>query len=279
MSPYRTVNVTRLIPGDTLGEAVFGEGLTKLLGSGCTVSEQLIGRLAERGVTEVVVRFPAERTENQPRRTSRASSNIRSESVPIDASDVVQHSCQCGNVIEIQPPAADFPAAAWICKTCGAAFFGSLASANNRRIELLNDADVSALVGSEPSHLVGKSTATKTATASGESEDELAGMDRRQHTRYSIGLPVVAVPLRANFTVAGPCVRMTTRDISKSGMALSHARFSDVPYYVIDFTEARQELLQVILKVLRVSNKGPTYEVAGKFINRLHCPDWQNKHA
>ena len=64
---------------------------------------------------------------------------------------------------------------------------------------------------------------------------------------------------------------MTTRDISQSGIALAHARFSDVPYYVIDFTAAGIELLQVLLKVLRVSNSGPNYEVAGKFISRLHC--------
>jgi len=45
MSPYRTVNVTKLTPGDTLVEPVFNEDLTKLLGSGCAVSEQLISRL------------------------------------------------------------------------------------------------------------------------------------------------------------------------------------------------------------------------------------------
>ena len=88
---------------------------------------------------------------------------------------------------------------------------------------------------------------------------------------------MVAVPLRANFSIAGPAVRMTTRDISQSGIALAHTRFSEVPYYVIDFTAAGIELLQVLLKVLRVSNSGPTYEVAGKFINRLHCANWQSK--
>ncbi len=90
---------------------------------------------------------------------------------------------------------------------------------------------------------------------------------------------MVAVPLRANLTVARPSVRMTTRDISKTGIALSHARFSDVPYFVIDFTEARLELLQVLMKVLRVSSSGPMYEVAGKFISRLRCPDWHNQQT
>jgi hypothetical protein len=276
MSPYRTVNVSKLTPGDTLSEPVFSEGLMKLLGSGCTVSEQLINRLAERGITEVLVRIPTERIEKLPRRTSLAPSNIRSESVLADASHVVEHSCKCGSVIAIQPPAADFPAAAWICKTCGAAFFGGLRSENNRGVELLNATDVSALVGEQRTTVGGESAPTNADVASSEAESELTGRDRRQQTRYSIGLPVVAIPLRANFTVAGPTVRMITRDISKSGIALSYARFSDVPYYVIDFTEARFELMQVLLKVLRVSNSGPTYELAGKFMNRLQCTDWHN---
>jgi hypothetical protein len=101
MSPCRTVNVTKLTPGDTLGEPVFSEGLTKLLGSGCAVSDQLIKRLAERGVTEVVVQIPADRTEKPERRVLPPSS-IRPESV-IDAPRLVEHSCQCGSVIAIHP--------------------------------------------------------------------------------------------------------------------------------------------------------------------------------
>ena len=275
MSPYRTVNVSKLTPGDTLSEPVFSEDLMKLLGSGCTVSEQLINRLAERGITEVVVRIPTEHIEKHSRRTSLAPSNIRSESVLADASHVVEHSCKCGSVIAIRPPAADFPAAAWICKTCGAVFFGGLSSETNRGVELFNATDVSALVGDQHSKVEVESAPTNADVASSESESKLIGKDRRQQTRYSIGLPVVAIPL-PNFTVAGPSVRMITRDISKSGIALSHARFSDAPYYVIDFTEARFELMQVLLKVLRVSNSGPTYELGGKFMNRLQCTDWNN---
>jgi hypothetical protein len=277
MSPYRTVNVSKLTPGDTLGEPVFSEGLTKLLGSGCAVSEQLISRLAERGVTEVVVHIPAERTEKHQRRTSLAASNVRQESV-IESSHVVEHPCNCGSVIAIQPPTADLPVAAWICKTCGAAYFGGANTAKTRGVVLLAGIDGRALAGEVQTEPITESTPAKTdVRASSPAIDTLAGSDRRGQTRYSIGVPVVAVPLRANFSIAGPAVQMTTRDISKSGVALAYARFSDAPYYVVDFTAAGIELLQVLLKVLRVTNTGPTYEVAGKFINRLHCADWHNK--
>jgi hypothetical protein len=277
MSPYRTVNVSKLTPGDTLGEPVFNEGLTKLLGSGCAVSEQLIRCLAARGVTEVVVQIPTERTEKNPRRVLQSPLMMRPEGV-FDASRLVEHSCQCGSVIAIQPPAADLPVAAWICKTCGAAYFGGADTANSRGVELLPATVGSPLAGEEQIEPVSESTPIKTGErTSGAATDTLTGKDRRQQTRYSIGVPVVAVPLRANFSIAGPGVRMTTRDISPSGIALAHTRFSEVPYYVIDFTAAGIELLQVLLKVLRVSNSGPTYEVAGKFINRLHCANWQSK--
>jgi hypothetical protein len=271
MSPYRTVNVSKLTPGDTLVEPVFSDGLTKLLGSGCAVSEHLISRLAERGVTEVVVNIPAQHIEKHQRRASLPASSTKPESVVTDEPRLVEHSCQCGSLIAIQPPTADLPVAAWICQSCGAAYFGG-ANGKSRGVRLLEN-DGSALAGEDQIEAAGESTAQPDAPKPG-SDVTLTGANRRQQTRYSIGVPVVAVPLRANFSIAGAAMRMTTRDISKTGVALANARFSDVPYYVIDFTAAGIELLQVLMKVLRVSPSGPTYEVAGKFINRLHCADW-----
>jgi hypothetical protein len=277
MSPYRTINVSKLTPGDTLGEPVFQEGLTKLLGAGCTVNEQLISRLAERGVTEVVVQIPAAATDAHPRRYPIAPS-YTSTDIPVDSSRRVEHSCQCGSVIAIEPPSADHPVSAWICKSCGAAYFGGMNVTNTRGVEMLKAVSVSALAGEGHSELIRADSlaAENDASASNSALDTLTGKDRRQQTRYSLGVAVVAVPLHANFSIAGPAVRMTTKDISQSGVALTHARFSEVPYYVIDFTAAGMELLQVLVQVLRVRNNGPTYELAGKFINRLHCTDWHN---
>src|ERR1700704_3215109 len=112
MSPYRTLNVTKLIPGDTLVEPVFSEGLTKLLGSGCAVSEQLIKRLAERGVTEVVIQIPVERAEKRQRSAPLPFINVRPQSI-VDASRLVEHPCQCGNIVAIQAPISDLPVATW----------------------------------------------------------------------------------------------------------------------------------------------------------------------
>jgi hypothetical protein len=277
MSPYRTVNVSKLTAGDTLGEPVFNEGLTKLLGSGCSVSEQLIRSLAARGVTEVVVQIPADGAAKKPRRVLLSASGMRPESV-IDDSRLVEHTCQCGSAIAIHAPAADQSVAAWICKTCGAAYFGDTNTAKNCGVELMAANGGSPLAGEDQTESVDGTTPAKTeAPVCGSATDTFKGKTRRLQTRYSIGVPVVAIPLRANFSIAGPAVRMTTRDISQSGIALAHMRFSEAPYYVIDFTAAGIELLQVLLKVLRVSNNGPTYEVAGKFINRLQCTNWQCK--
>jgi hypothetical protein len=274
MSPHRSVNVSKLTPGDTLGEPVFNESRTKLLRSGFALSEEFIRRLAERGVTDVVVEEPVERNQKHPRRVMPPASSMRPESV-FDASRLVEHTCQCGSVIAIQPPVVDQPVAVWICKTCGAAYFGGIKSAKSRGVALLPAGDGKGLAGGDQTEPKDQSAPTKTDVApSGSEIDALTGKDRRQQERHSIGVPVVAVPLRANFSIAGPAVQMTTRDISQCGIALAHTRFSDVPYYVIDFTAAGIELLQVLLKVLRVSHSGPIYEVAGKFIDRVHCANW-----
>jgi hypothetical protein len=276
MSSHRTVNVEKLVPGDTLVEPVFSEGLTKLLGAGCAINDQLIKRLAERGVTEVVVQIPKERTETR-RRNTQPVSNIRPNGI-IDASRLVEHSCQCGSIIAIQAPAANIPVATWICKTCGAAYFGGVNAIKNYGVELLAAAAGKSLAGDDqaiPDD--GSSSFSAETTSANSAVDTLKGVDRRQHTRYSIGVPVVAVPLGTNFTIVGPAVRMITRDISQSGARLAYARFTAAPYFVIDFTAAGIELLQVLMKVVRVSNNGPNYEVAGTFINRLHRADWRSE--
>jgi hypothetical protein len=271
MSPHRTINIKKLAPGDTLVQAVFSEGLTKLLGSGCAVSQQLIKRLAERGVTEVIVEIPADRSEKH-QRNAVVLSNVRPETI-IEASRLVEYPCQCGCIIAIQAPAADLPVAAWICKACGAAYFGGVNATKNDGVELLVTYDGNSLTGDHQSQANATSAPTKVDASAANSP---SGRERRQQTRYSIGVPVVVVPLAADFTITGPAVKMMTRDISKSGVALVSARFSNAPYYVVDFTAAGIDLLQVLMKVLRVSNRGPNYEVAGKFINRLHCADWRS---
>jgi hypothetical protein len=269
MSPYRTVNVQKLVPGDTLVEPVFGDGLTKLLGAGCAVNDALIARLAGRGVTEVVISIQPEGGERHARRNALAASNGRPDHVLV-SSRLVEHICQCGFVVAIHPPVAEQPAATWVCKSCGNAYFGSIDATKTRGVELLecNDSCTSAAEDQEgPANaplLANGSTKEIAATTS-------SGRERREQTRYSIGVEVVAVPLHANFSIAGPAVRMTTHDISSTGIALSCARFTSVPYFALDFTTSGIELLQVLLRVLRVSNNGPNYEVAGKFVNRLHC--------
>jgi hypothetical protein len=232
--------------------------------------------LAERGVTEVVVQIPKDRTEKHHRNTLPLS-DVRPASIT-DGSRLVEHSCQCGSTIAIQAPAADLPVATWICKTCGAAYFGGVNSIKNHGVELLAADGGNSLAGDKQAVPNDGPTLSKSGIMPSDSAvDTLKGIDRRQHTRYSIGVPVIAVPLAANFTIVGPAVKMTTRDISKSGVGLAYARFTDAPYFVIDFTSAGIELLQVLMAVVRVSNNGPNYEVAGKFINRLHCADWRSK--
>jgi hypothetical protein len=261
MPSYRSVNVTKLTPGDTLLEPVFNERRTKLLRSGYPVDERLISRLAQLGITNVLVKNPAERTEEHLRKAIVPEVSMSRDS-SCAVAHLVEHSCECGTIISIQPPIPDLPVATWLCKTCGAAYFGGCAdSAKLRDVTLLAPDDCNPLISEGPGQPEPKGDSIQPKYTD--------GVDRRQQKRYSVALGVVAVPLGPDFSIAGPAARMIIRNISPSGAALAHTRFSDVPYFVLDFTAAGIELLQVVLKVLRVSNSGPIYEVAGKFISRV----------
>jgi hypothetical protein len=85
--------------------------------------------------------------------------------------------------------------------------------------------------------------------------------------RYRMAVPVVAVPLGRDFRVNGEPLRMTTMNVSLGGASLIHTRFTEAPYFALDFTAAGVEHLQVILEVLNVRNFGPVYEIAGRFID------------
>jgi hypothetical protein len=96
-----------------------------------------------------------------------------------------------------------------------------------------------------------------------------AGPERRMHQRYPVTVPVVALPLAADFRIDGEPLQMTTVNVSLGGAALIHTRFIKAPNLALDFTVAGVELLQVVLKVLRVRGIGPVYEIGGEFISRL----------
>jgi hypothetical protein len=161
----------------------------------------------------------------------------------------------------------DAPAAMWHCNTCGLVYFGfggdthghdspSVDRAANGVVQMPANS-------SPPDSMPGDATPRFIAT------DNYQGRERRRQTRYEVAVPIVAVPLASDFHIAGDAVRMTTRNISRVGIALSYTRFTNAPYFALDFTPAGMDVVQVLVKVLRVTPTPPTYEVAGTLINQL----------
>jgi hypothetical protein len=208
------------------------------------------------------------RAQNQP-----AGVRLRTEDLEAHA---VEQCSNCGTPIALQPPTPSQPACTWLCKTCGLIYFGGDdESAAARSIGLIKAKDgecnpfvaevkvsVDARHGCVPPENVQRIIRALT-------QNHYHGAERRKGKHYAVAVPVVAVPLGADFGIIGEPVQMTTINVSQTGAALLHTRFTQAPYYALDFTLAGVELVQVVLEVLRVRNVGVLYEVAGRFVSRL----------
>jgi len=181
----------------------------------------------------------------------------------------------CDRPIAFQPPIPGEPVGMWLCKTCGAVYygddaansaehaFGVVRAAQAKSNPFLGSvsASIDARIRSVPPECVQRLVSSLAG-------DAYKGADRRKDNRYRMAVPVVAVPLGLDFRIAGEPLRMTTKDVSLGGASLIHTRFTETPYFALDFTPAGVEHVQVLLEVLGVRNFGPVYEVAGKFISR-----------
>ena len=157
-------------------------------------------------------------------------------------------------------------ASIWRCESCGAIYFGRHDEVEKHRGLLRVDPAehnpfVAATPPSIPLDYIRRLVKTQEA-------EQHVGSERRRHKRYSIAVPVVAVPLGPDFRVIGDPLQLTTANVSLGGAALIHTRFLDAPNLALDFTTAGNEL-QVLLRVLHVRSLGLVYEVAGDFISQL----------
>jgi predicted RNA-binding Zn-ribbon protein involved in translation (DUF1610 family) len=205
---------------------------------------------------------PQFRTETTPAEEQRRPDPNTTNSVAIDR-------CSgCGANITLRPPNPGSKASAWQCNQCGAVYFCADDEGEKcvgvSRIEpdtsspFAIETSASAIPPENVQRLV-KSLVP----------NEFTGPDLRRHKRYPVSVPVVAVPLAADFRINGDPVRMTTANISLGGAALIHTRYVETPYLALDFTIAGVEQLQVVLRILRVRSVGPVYEAAGEFISHM----------
>lgn len=175
----------------------------------------------------------------------------------------------CGMIISVQPLSLTTKAVVWGCKTCGAIYFGGAEEEDESHGVLPIDttdanqciAPVAAARESSPANV-------ECLIASLASSEETVS-DRRRHQRHPVVIPLIAVPLGRDFQMAADPFPLATANLSLGGASLIHRQPVDAPYLVLDFTVAGGELLQVVLKVIRVRRVGPIYEIAGEFIDQL----------
>lgn len=95
------------------------------------------------------------------------------------------------------------------------------------------------------------------------------GPEQRTEPRYSVSLPVAAVPVDESLKKTGEVFIAFTRDISSGGIAMYHTRRVSDKYLAVEIRSNSGENLRVLVEVLRCSPVGLFYEIAGKFISKL----------
>jgi hypothetical protein len=274
MPGYRTVPISELTPGSVLATSIFDTRFAKLLDAGAVIDQHLIERLGTFGITEVMVERAAQQVVKRPKMTLPSGVELRPKECGNGTNSAIDRCSGCGAIISLEPPTPSAEVRTWLCKTCGAIYFGSedggadCRGVTRRETDMENafvarvEVNMQAATSSVPPENVRRLIKTLVPA-------EYTGPDHRIHKRYPVAVPVVVLPLALDFRIVGEPVQMTTANISLGGAALIHTRFLDAPYLALDFTVAGVELLQVVLKVLRVNSTGPVYEMAGQFISRL----------
>jgi hypothetical protein len=231
MATYRTISISELTPGSTLAIPVFDQHFVKLLDVGSTIDQRLLDRLKAMGISEVTVESSATKIVHRPATILPAGIEVQ----PLTGEEPRIDRCSsCGAIIALRPPSPDSQAATWICKSCGAVYFGSvLEDEHSRGVSLSEHSGIHTTVA--PVKVKWEPTAPSIPPENVQRlvkslvPDDYTGPDRRQHKRYAVAVPVVALPLAADFRIDGEPVQMTTANVSLGGAALIHTRFVDAP--------------------------------------------------
>ena len=79
-------------------------------------------------------------------------------------------------------------------------------------------------------------------------------------------MPAIGVPLDETRQACRPAVRLTTRDISLSGLSLFAEKPIAAPLLLVDFTPAGLHGCQGVIEINRREVAGFLHEVGGQFV-------------
>lgn len=90
--------------------------------------------------------------------------------------------------------------------------------------------------------------------------------ERRVELRYPIAIVVDVQPLDEKFDPTGPVFQAVTRDISNSGIGITHNRLLESHFLAIQLWSPEGEKLQTLVEVLRSQPAGSIFDIGGRFV-------------
>ena len=102
--------------------------------------------------------------------------------------------------------------------------------------------------------------------------EEYEGPQRRDSPRFSVVMPVVAMPLGEDFRPQGTPFAAISRDLSTAGLCLFSTRAAGCAFLAVELAALSGQNIQVVLQVLRCNAVGRFYEIAGPIVARMDQP-------
>jgi hypothetical protein len=189
----------------------------------------------------------------------------------------LQACSQCTANLGLSAPTNATPAKTWLCGRCGSAYFAvvddgqewSRATSSARPVAF-DDVLAAAAVGRPPSSRLRVPLHELHRVLQSLAAIDYDGPERRREPRYSIAVPVLALPLGPNFRVIGPAAEPTTINISRGGACFLSDHYFRAAYVAIDFSYAGFGMIQAVLEVRRVAPLLSAHEVAGRWRCRVN---------
>ncbi len=90
--------------------------------------------------------------------------------------------------------------------------------------------------------------------------------ERHSEPRFTIAVVVEVQPVDDDFKPAGEAFQAVTRDISPSGIGITHNQSVESKFLALRLTNPEGEQLQTAVEVLRCQQVGSMYDIGGKFV-------------
>lgn len=171
----------------------------------------------------------------------------------------------CRTVLDLPAPKEGRPTETWRCESCHSGFVtgstdGDEAAVTRGAQRAFQDTriNVQRLPVAKPGAL--KDLVSKLSAG------VYGGPERRGYPRYSASLPAIGVPLDTSHRVAGAPYRITTRDVSGSGLSGFTEERPPTDSMLIDFTPAGLYGWQAVVRIDRRRSAGFLYEFGGPFL-------------